>query len=142
MRPILTSSLKNESTFEPLKIIQGIIEDANKYKKELGSFLWFNEYNNVRKSMKRMSLPESFINLVMDINLNIFNRVIVNNSMTEEYYVQDRIDQGEVWSQILWRNFYDALLARLEEVKEVVAYEIKEERDLEKRKKIYRFLLM
>ncbi|CAB4430807.1 unnamed protein product [Rhizophagus irregularis] len=31
----------------------------------------------------------------------------------------------------LWRNFYDALLARLEEVKEEVSYEIKEERDLD-----------
>jgi hypothetical protein len=33
--------------------------------------------------------------------------------MTEEYYVQDSIDQGEVWSPLLWRIFYDALLMRL-----------------------------
>ncbi|PKY27571.1 hypothetical protein RhiirB3_443343 [Rhizophagus irregularis] len=54
-----------------------------------------------------------------------------STTMLEKYYVQDRIDQGEVWSPILWRSFYDALLARLEEVKEEVSYEIKEEKDLD-----------
>lgn len=47
----------------------------------------------------------------MNVNLNRFNRVLI------KYYVQDDIDQGEVWSPILWRIFYDALLIRLEEVK-------------------------
>ncbi|RGB32561.1 hypothetical protein C1646_762717 [Rhizophagus diaphanus] len=28
------------------------------------------------------------------------NKVIVNNEMTEEYYVQDGIDQGEIWSPL------------------------------------------
>ncbi|EXX68594.1 hypothetical protein RirG_103760 [Rhizophagus irregularis DAOM 197198w] len=50
----------------------------------------------------------------MNVNLN---RVLINNDIIEEYYVQDGIDQGEVWSPILWRIFYDALLIRLEEVK-------------------------
>ncbi|PKC66524.1 hypothetical protein RhiirA1_459609 [Rhizophagus irregularis] len=54
-----------------------------------------------------------------------------STTMLEKYYVQDRIDRGEVWSPILWRSFYDALLAWLEEVKEEVSYEIKEERDLD-----------
>lgn len=46
--------------------------------------------------------------------------------MTEEYYVQDGIDQGEVWFPILWRIFYDALLTRLEQIKDKVRYKIEE----------------
>ncbi|CAB4420180.1 unnamed protein product [Rhizophagus irregularis] len=80
----------------------------------------------LEKSLRRIKLPEKFINLVMEINLNRFNKVLVNNDTTEEYYVQDRIDQGEVWSPILWRIFYDALLARLDEIKDEVGYKLNE----------------
>jgi hypothetical protein len=48
----------------------------------------------------------------------------MNKDFTDEYYVQDRIDQGEVWSPILWRIFYDALLTRLDELKEEVGYQL------------------
>lgn len=44
---------------------------------------------------------------------------------TEKYYVQDGVDQGEVWSPILWKIFYDVLLKRLENIKKEVGYEIK-----------------
>ncbi|PKY51901.1 hypothetical protein RhiirA4_469210 [Rhizophagus irregularis] len=42
------------------------------------------------------------------------------------------IDQGEVWSPILWRIFYDALLSRLNVVKEETGYRICEERILDR----------
>lgn len=58
----------------------------------------------------------------MDVSLNRFNKVIVNNSTTDEYFVQDGIDQGEIQFPILWRIFYDTLLTRLEEIKEEVGY--------------------
>lgn len=57
--------------------------------------------------------------------------------MTEEYYVQDGIDQGEVWFTILWRIFYDALLTRLEQIKDKVRYKIEENKiiNINKREK-------
>ncbi|GES80037.1 hypothetical protein GLOIN_2v1817843 [Rhizophagus clarus] len=58
----------------------------------------------------------------MDINLNRYNKVIVNKGFTDEYHVEDGIDQGEVWSPLLWRIFYDTLLTRLEKIKEEVGY--------------------
>lgn len=97
------AALKNESTFEPLKIVYGIIEDANKYGKEAQILLMdiskaFNSVSMIilEKSLKRIKLPRKFINIVMDINLNRFNRVIVNNDTIEKFYIQDGIDQGEV----------------------------------------------
>ncbi|PKK61915.1 hypothetical protein RhiirC2_791133 [Rhizophagus irregularis] len=59
-----------------------------------------NEYNNARKKSKRINLSDNFINLVMNVNLNRFNRVLINNDMIEEYYVQDGIDQGETGYKI------------------------------------------
>ncbi|PKY56491.1 hypothetical protein RhiirA4_286407, partial [Rhizophagus irregularis] len=61
-------------------------------------------------SMKTIGLPPRFISLVLDISLNRYNRILVNNETTDEYHVEDGLDQGEVWSPILWRIFYDALL--------------------------------
>ncbi|GBC08297.1 hypothetical protein RclHR1_00800024 [Rhizophagus clarus] len=76
----------------------------------------------LEKNLKRIKLPESFIKLIMDINLNRYNKVIVNKGFTDEYHVEDGIDQGEVWSPLLWRIFYDTLLTRLEKIKEEVGY--------------------
>ncbi|PKB96285.1 hypothetical protein RhiirA5_435086 [Rhizophagus irregularis] len=64
----------------------------------------------------------------MDISLNRFNKILVNNELTDSYHIEDGIDQGEVWSPILWRIFYDALLSRLNEIKEETGYILHEER--------------
>ncbi|GBC20468.2 Down syndrome cell adhesion molecule-like protein Dscam2 [Rhizophagus irregularis DAOM 181602=DAOM 197198] len=128
------AALKYESTFEPIKILQAIIEDANINKKEAWIVLMdiSKAYDSVssrslRKGMERIKLPEQWINLVLDISYNRFNRVIVNNDLTEKYKVEDGIDQGEVWSPILWRIFYDPLLCKLDDMREQAGYEIKSE---------------
>ncbi|GBC47807.2 hypothetical protein GLOIN_2v29323 [Rhizophagus irregularis DAOM 181602=DAOM 197198] len=97
------AALKNESTLEPIKIIQAIIEDANNYKKEAWILLMdiSKAYDSVnttmlKRSLERIKLPPNFINIVMDVNLNRFNRVLVNNELTDEYHVEDGIDQGEI----------------------------------------------
>lgn len=89
------AALRNENTFEPLKIIQGIIEDANKYDKEVWILLMdiSKAYDSVSTTMLEKCLSYIFIDIVMDVSLNRFNRVIVNNSTTDEYFVQDGIDQ-------------------------------------------------
>ncbi|PKC59701.1 hypothetical protein RhiirA1_469060 [Rhizophagus irregularis] len=84
--------------------------------------------------MKRIGLPSKFINLVLDISLNRYNRILVNNEMTDEYYVEDGLDQGEVWSPILWRIFYDALLARLDKIKKENGYHFEEDKIINFRK--------
>ncbi|EXX72333.1 RNA-directed DNA polymerase from mobile element jockey-like [Rhizophagus irregularis DAOM 181602=DAOM 197198] len=93
------AALRNESTLEPLKIVQSVIEDANKYKKEAWILLIdiFKAYDSVsslmlKKCMERIKLPKNFINFVMDVNQNRYNRVLVNNDLTEEYYIEDGID--------------------------------------------------
>lgn len=86
------AALKNVSTFEPLKIVHGIIEDANKFGKEAWILLMdiSKAYDSVsiqilEKSMRRIQLPEKLINIMLDINYNRYNRVLVNNEMTDEF---------------------------------------------------------
>jgi hypothetical protein len=102
------AALRNESTLEPLKIVQSVIEDANKYKKEAWILLMdiSKAYDSVssvmfKKCMEKIKLLKNFINLVMDVNQNRYNKVLVNKDLTEEYYIEDGIDQSEVWSLIL-----------------------------------------
>ena len=71
----------------------------------------------------------------MEISLNRFNKVIVGKEMTEEYYVQDGIDQGEVWSPILWRIFYDPLLTRLKTIKKEAGHTLEIDRIIDINKK-------
>ncbi|GES87658.1 hypothetical protein GLOIN_2v1824527 [Rhizophagus clarus] len=123
------AALLNESTLEPLKIVQSIIEDANKENKEVWILLMdiskaFDSVSMImlEKSLKRIKVPEPLINIIMDINLNRTNKVIVNGEFTKEYEVEDGVDQGEVWSPLLWRIFYDALLTRLAKIKKETGY--------------------
>ncbi|GES80782.1 RNA-directed DNA polymerase from mobile element jockey-like [Rhizophagus clarus] len=123
------AALLNESTLEPLKIVQSIIEDANKENKEVWILLMdiskaFDSVSMImlEKSLKRIKVPEPLINIIMDINLNRTNKVIVNGEFTKEYEVEDGVDQGEVWSPLLWRIFYDALLTRLAIIKNETGY--------------------
>lgn len=124
LNPNNYAALSNNCVFEPIKIIQGIIKDANKYKKEAWILLMdiSKVYDSVssimlEKNLERLKLPTKLINIVMDIINNRFNRVIVNKEVTDEYYVRDGLDQGEIWSPILWRIFYDVSLTRLELVR-------------------------
>ncbi|GBC03184.1 hypothetical protein RclHR1_00500032 [Rhizophagus clarus] len=89
----------------------------------------------LEKSLNRIKLPKQFIDLVLNVQLNRYNKVIVNKEFTEEYHVEDGIDQGEVWSPLLWRIFYDTLLSRLEEIKEEVGYTIETYKILDINKK-------
>ncbi|GES91125.1 hypothetical protein GLOIN_2v1827388 [Rhizophagus clarus] len=123
------AALLNESTLEPLKIVQSIIEDANKENKEVWILLMdiskaFDSVSMImlEKSLKRIKVPEPLIKIIMDINLNRTNKVIVNGEFTKEYEVEDGVDQGEVWSPLLWRIFYDALLTRLAKIKNETGY--------------------
>lgn len=96
------AALLNTSVFEPSKLVQGVVEDANKYKKE--AWILFMDiskaYDSVNskmleKRLSRIKLPNKFIRLIIDVT-NRFNKVIVGKEMTDEYKVEDGLDQEEV----------------------------------------------
>lgn len=106
------AALANESTFEPIKVIQNIIEDANKMNKEAWIVLMgiSKAYDSVSsfflgKALERIKIPKNFMELIMDIAEDRHNQVMIQGCLSDSYYVEDGIDQGEVWSPLLWRIF-------------------------------------
>jgi hypothetical protein len=123
------AALKGESCFELIKIVQSILENAILRNKECWMLLMdiSKVYDSVSgflmiKALEHLKLPETFIDLVEQIFYKRKNRVIVNDHYTESYEVGDGLDQGEVWSSILWRIFFDPLLCKLKELEDCTAY--------------------
>uniref|UniRef100_U9SY41 Reverse transcriptase domain-containing protein n=1 Tax=Rhizophagus irregularis (strain DAOM 181602 / DAOM 197198 / MUCL 43194) TaxID=747089 RepID=U9SY41_RHIID len=64
----------------------------------------------LEKNLGRLKLPTKLIN--------------ISYCKQRSYDVRDGLDQGEIWSPILWRIFYDVSLTRLELVRNEVCYRI------------------
>src|SRR5579871_5745709 len=78
-------------------------------------------------ALDRIKIKGKLKKLIMYIFENRENRVIVNKDMTDSFDVEDGLDQGEVWSLILWRIFFDPLLCKLEKMKKDMSYKMKAE---------------
>src|SRR5579871_3373850 len=117
------AGLPEKSTFEPIRIINEIIEDASYKNKEL----WIlsqdlgKAYDRVniymlKKAMERLKIPEGYINLIASLFTGRKNTVITNYGNTDPYEVLIGIDQGEIISPLLWCLYYDPLLCRIEKL--------------------------
>ncbi|EXX73819.1 hypothetical protein RirG_056930 [Rhizophagus irregularis DAOM 197198w] len=115
------AGLPHSSTFEPIQILNDVIQDAKKEKKDL----WIlsqdlsKAYDHVnihilRKAMVRLRIPENFIELVLSLFTNRKNSVFTPDGNTDPYDVIIGIDQGEVISPLLWCIYYDPLLCEVE----------------------------
>ena len=111
--------LPGSSTFEPLRIVNKIIQDA----KESNNELWIlfqdlsKAYDRVNikmltKAMERLKLPLSFIQLIANLFTDRENEVFTAVGTTPFYKVLTGIDQGEVMSP-----FYGASIWTLSFVK-------------------------
>lgn len=116
------AGLPSKSTFEPLRIINKIIQHANKWDKEL----WIlaldmsKAYDRInifmlKKAMLRIKFPENLINIIIDLFLERKNKIFTPDELTEEYKMQCGIDQGEIISPLLWIVYYNPLLTKIKE---------------------------
>src|SRR6266542_1217008 len=114
--------LKEESTSTPLCTLNNIIEDAKEHKKEL----WIltqdmaKAYDSVSMeglllSLRRLGLPERFIQWILDLFQGRHMRVITAFGLTDPFSAADGIDQGDSISPLIWRIFYDLLLVALQQ---------------------------
>ena len=65
--------------------------------------------------MKRIKIPASCINLILNLFSNRKNRVITHYSITDPYDVIIGIDQGEVILPLSWCIYYDPLLTEIQQ---------------------------
>ncbi|GBB84484.1 hypothetical protein RclHR1_11050001 [Rhizophagus clarus] len=115
------AALPGNSTFEPLRIINEILQDANKSNNEL----WLlsqdlgKAYDRVNifmleKAMSRLKISSSFTRIITSLFKNRTNQVITTYGLTDPYEVIIGIDQEEVISPLLWYIYYDPLLCEVE----------------------------
>ncbi|GBC08839.1 hypothetical protein RclHR1_08410012 [Rhizophagus clarus] len=118
------AALPGNSTFEPICMINEILQDAKENNKEL----WLlsqnlgKAYDHVNifmleKAMERIKIPSNFIKTISSLFKNRQNQVITAYGLTNPYDVLIGIDQGEVISPLLWCIYYDPLLCEIEQRK-------------------------
>jgi exonuclease III len=118
------------STFEPLRIINEIIQDANEHDRNL----WLlaldmsKAYDRVNiymleRALKRIKIPKGFIEIIVDLFTERTNQVFTYHGITEPYEVLTGIDQGEIISPLLWCIYYDPLLSEIKKRK--MGYKLK-----------------
>ncbi|KAG9299930.1 hypothetical protein G9A89_009658 [Geosiphon pyriformis] len=65
-----------------------------------------------------------FIRFFSSIHKNRINRVMTNFSLTNSYHVHNSLDQGEMFSFLLWHIFYDPLLCKVKHQESVCRYRL------------------
>ncbi|KAG9288105.1 hypothetical protein G9A89_017700 [Geosiphon pyriformis] len=70
------------------------------------------------------SMCERFIRFFGSIHNSHVNRVMTDFGLTDGYCVHDRLDQGEVFSSLLWHIFYDSLLCKVKKQNSVYGYRL------------------
>jgi hypothetical protein len=121
--------LPGNSTFEPIRILNKIIQDANENERELWivSLDMSKAYDRVNvfmleKAMLRLKLPKSFVNIIKSLFLGRKNQVFTAKGLTDPYDMLVGIDQGEIISPLLWCIYYDPLLCRIQKLN--MGYEV------------------
>ena len=123
--------LKDTSTATPIHIVNFLIEHTTNHKKKL----WLvsqdmkKAYDSVGTdqlllALKRINMHPKYIELIQNIQQNHTNSVQTFFGPTDEYSVQDGLDQGEVNVPIHWRIFYDPLLAEIKRLSKKNGYKI------------------
>ena len=110
------AALQGRSTLEPIHILNNVMEEARENGKELWVLLqdMSKAYDLVNRehlwrALKRIKIPEKFINIIRNSLKDRKNRVITDLGMTDEYSMENGIDQGEIMSPLLWIIYYDPL---------------------------------
>jgi hypothetical protein len=127
------AGLPRESTSEPIHLLNNICEDARENKKELW-ILFQNTakaYDTIslemlKRSLLRIKTPEKIIELILEPFRDRQIQIITDCGLTQTITAEDGIDQGETISPLLWRIFYDPLLCKIQENKNL-GYTMKSE---------------
>ncbi|KAG9291445.1 hypothetical protein G9A89_021864 [Geosiphon pyriformis] len=111
------SVLKGTTTQTPIFAIGLVVEDALKKNRKL----WLE---HLEKCLVKIKMCGKFIWFFGNIHRNWTNRVMTNFGLFDGYHVHDGLDQGKVFSPLLWCIFYDPLLCEVRCQKSVYNYRL------------------
>ena len=122
------AAFHQQSTLQPISQLTSIIEHASISKQEVWLLLqdMSKAFDSVHiptlvRALQRIQIPSSIVNLLTFLLFNHTNQVITDYGLTKPYPVEDGIDQGETFSLILWKIYYDPLISRIH--KEHIGYQ-------------------
>ncbi|KAG9297023.1 hypothetical protein G9A89_008609 [Geosiphon pyriformis] len=125
------SVLKGTTTQTPIFAIGSVVENALEKNQEFWLVLQYmrKAYNSVgwehlEKCLVKIKMCNKFIHFFGDIHRNRTNWVMTDFGLTDGYSVHDGLDQGEVFSPLLWRIFYDPLLCEVKHQESVYGYRL------------------
>src|SRR3990170_6341245 len=116
------AALPHESTFEPIRLLDNIINDAKK--NNFSCWLLFQDmakaYNMVNIHMlelalKRIHIPGDLVRYIANLFSNRKNKVFTDFEDIPEYEILTGIDQEKTISPLLWRIYYGPLLCCVKE---------------------------
>jgi hypothetical protein len=67
--------------------------------------------------LERLHIPYNIVNLLTDLFTDRLNNIIINNSTSKLYTVEQGIDQEEIISPLLWIIYYDPMFTRINQDK-------------------------
>ena len=87
-------------------------------------------------SIRRIKLPESLVTFIKQLYQDREIRVITDEGPTDFFIAEDRIDQGEVISLLIWKIFYNLLLVRIQQLG--IGYQMELQWPINIEKRIYK----
>src|SRR5260364_329095 len=73
----------------------------------------------LEKALQRIKMTQILIIFIINLYKSRYMRVITSYGLMKEFIAEDRIDQGEVISPLVWHIFYDPLLERVQRDKDL-----------------------
>ncbi|KAG9298737.1 hypothetical protein G9A89_012805 [Geosiphon pyriformis] len=81
-------------------------------------------WHHLRASLQRVKMCKRFIKFFGGIHEDRVNRVMTDFGLSDGYKVHNGLDQGEVFSPLLWKIFYDPLLCKVKRHEHLCEYRI------------------
>ena len=72
---------------------------------------------NLWKAMRRIKIPDQFIKIIENSLKFRTNQVITDVGLTNEYDMNNGINQGEIMSPLLWIIYYDPVFSKIKKIK-------------------------
>ncbi|KAG9292451.1 hypothetical protein G9A89_015321 [Geosiphon pyriformis] len=97
----------------PVFAVGAVVENTLKKNRKLWLVLqdMRKAYDSV--GLQRIKMCDKFIKFFGNIHKSRFNKVMTDFGLSDGYCVCDNLDQGEVFSLLLWRIFYNPLLCEV-----------------------------
>jgi hypothetical protein len=112
------AATKNSSTHIPIQILNNTIEYYKHFNKE--AWIMFQDMSKafdkinisrLQDTCKRIGIPLQGIQLITELHTNRQARIITAHGLTSPVYIKSGIEQGETYSPLLWKIYYDPILS-------------------------------